>query len=206
MEEVMVAHPNTENRKINKQPSGIIPEGFLFLVKLNTMRPDINTIPEFYHGYVSHIAEDNVIEALKNSKQAFLKRLKSIHEQNGDFRYDRGKWSIKEVINHVIDAERVFAYRVLSFARNDAAELPGFDETSWTPASQADRRTLKSLIEEYENVRNSTINLFESFTEDMLMQTGKANGTSCSVLGIGYIIAGHETHHSNILNDRYMSS
>lgn len=172
----------------------------------NFMKPDFNTIPKFYHGYVNLITEENVIDALKNCKRKFLKRLKSIPEQNGDFRYDKGKWSIKELVNHVIDTERVFAYRALSFARNDDSELPGFDEQEWTPASQADRRKLNELIEEYINVSNSTINLFESLTKDMLLNTGKANGSTFSVLNLGYIIAGHEMHHENILNERYMSS
>ncbi|MDH5366581.1 MAG: DinB family protein [Cyclobacteriaceae bacterium] len=170
------------------------------------MKPDFNTIPEYYHGYVNLITEENVIEALKNSKKNFLKRLKSIPDQNGDFRYDKGKWSIKELINHVIDTERVFAYRALSFARNDDTELPGFEVNDWTSASQADRRNLNELIEEYENVSNSTINFFKSLTVDMLLNTGKANGSTVSVLNLGYIIAGHETHHGNILNERYMSS
>jgi len=170
------------------------------------MKPDFNTIPEFYHGYVNLIKDDHVITALKNSRDQFLTRLNSIPEQNGDFRYGSGKWSIKEVINHVIDAERVFAYRALTFSRNDITELPGFDENAWTPASQADRRKLSELIEEYKNVRNSTINFFESLTEDMLLLTGKANGSTFSVLNLGYVIAGHETHHSNVLNERYMSS
>jgi len=170
------------------------------------MKPDFNTIPEYYHGYVNLVIEENVIEALKNSKKVFLKRLKSISEQNGDFRYERGKWSIKELLNHVIDTERVFVYRAMSFSRNDKTELPGFDEKAWGLATQADRRKLKDLIDEYENISNSTILFFESLTKEMLLNTGKANGSTFSVLNIGYVIAGHETHHGNVLNERYMAS
>lgn len=170
------------------------------------MQPDFNTLPDFYLGYVKSVKEKDVILALKHTKLDLMERFKSIPEQNGDFRYDRGKWSIKEVINHVIDAERVFAYRALSFARNDKTELPGFDENAWAPEAWADRRSLDQLIKEFKHTRKSTIDLFESFTEEMLMAKGKANGVEFSVVNLGYIIAGHGLHHSNIISERYMSS
>ena len=170
------------------------------------MKPDFTKLPEFYHNYVKLVEDENVLYALQSSKKTTIKRLSSIPEQNGDFRYDRGKWSIKELVNHMIDVERVFAYRALSFARNDKSELPGFDENNWAPASQADRRSLMVLIEEYGLVRDSTICLFESFTEEMLLREGKANNLLFNVLNIGYTIAGHDMHHCKILHERYMSS
>ena len=170
------------------------------------MKPNFEKLPENFHKYLNLVNEDNVIEALRKSQDKFVARLKSIPEQNGDFRYDRGKWSIKEVVNHVIDVERVFAYRALSFARGDKAQLPGFDDQDWTLAAQSDRRKLSELIEEYNNVRGATISLFESFTNEMLLKEGVANKGTFSVVNLGYIIAGHETHHGTILNDRYMAS
>ena len=170
------------------------------------MKPDFSSIPDFYRGYVAHVEEYAVIEALKVTQFKSVERFGSIPEQNGDFRYATGKWSIKELINHIIDAERVFCYRALSFARNDRTELPGFKENDWASASQADRRSLSELIGEYKSLRQTTIYMFEGFSDDMLNHTGMANGAEFSVVNLGYIMAGHNAHHNEILSERYLSS
>ena len=168
------------------------------------MKPNFDILPPFYHGYVNNIKEKEVISALKNSRAECLALFRTIPEIKAEFRYAEDKWTVKELINHIIDAERVFAYRALSFARNDASELPGFEENDWARESNANNRTLNSIILEYEHVKQSTIDLFESFSEEALAKKGTANGAIFNVANIGYVIAGHETHHRNILNERYL--
>ncbi len=168
-------------------------------------KPALSEIPSFYQKYVEAVAYDELIPALINSGNETVDLLKSITEQAGNYRYAPEKWTVKEVIAHMIDAERVFAYRALRFARNDKTDLPGFDETAWTPESNANNRKLYKLIEEYNNVRAATVDLFGSFSDEMLQRIGTANGNKVGVLAIGFIIVGHETHHRNILNQRYFS-
>ena len=168
-------------------------------------KPDLSSIPEFYRKYVEYVSEDNLIPALINSGNITLELMKSIPETSGDFRYAEDKWSIKELLIHMMDAERIFNYRALRFARNDATELPGFNENDYVPYSKADKRTLLNILQEYTNLRASTVDLFSSFDEEALDRVGTSNGSSMSVRAIGFVIAGHETHHRQILNERYFS-
>ncbi|MCX7636918.1 MAG: DinB family protein [Cyclobacteriaceae bacterium] len=165
--------------------------------------PDSATLPSFYSGYVAHVAHLSIADALKWSNEQLLKTLRTLPEEKGTYAYAPGKWTIKEVLCHVMDAERIFAYRALRFARNDKTELPGFDEKSYAPESNAHARTLSQLIEEAKRLRATTIDLFNSFTPDMLKRTGVANNNLVSVLNIGYIIAGHEMHHLSVMKSRY---
>jgi len=169
------------------------------------MKPNYEYLPEFYKGYVSLVKEQPLITAISLSKKKCLELFKSITEDQGAYVYAPEKWSIKQLINHVIDAERVFAYRALSFARNDKSELPGFEENAWVINSNAGNRTMESLINQYEQVSNSTLALFKSFDTEMLNRTGIASGVEFNVINIGFIIAGHETHHTNVLKERYLS-
>lgn len=168
------------------------------------MKPNFDILPEFYHNYVRKISEENVVDALVNSGQKCMDLYKSISEEKSSYRYAEGKWSIKELVNHVIDAERVFSYRALSFARNDQNALPGFEENDWAIASNADLRSYAQIIEEYENLRKSTLDLFRSFDTEMIGRTGTASGGLFNVANLGYVIAGHETHHRDILKERYL--
>lgn len=169
-------------------------------------KPELTSIPAFYRKYVESVEGEDLIPVLINSGNVTIDLIKSISEASGDYRYADGKWSIKQVLTHMIDAERIFAYRALRFARNDKTELAGFEENDYAMESNADARKLYKILEEYNNVRASTIDLFSSFTEEMLQRTGIANGNEMSVNSIGFVIAGHETHHRRILNERYLSS
>lgn len=162
-------------------------------------------VPPFYQGYVNQVESDELIQELIKNGNETLELFRSIHEKLGDHAYAEGKWTIKELIAHIIDAERVFAYRALRFSRNDQTELPGFDEQLWAPESNASNRKLFKLAEEFANVRASTIDLFGSFSEEMLQRSGKANGNSMTVEAIGFVTVGHEIHHRNILLERYLS-
>lgn len=145
-----------------------------------------------------------MLEALEQSGKQTIALLSAIPEDMGEYRYEKGKWSIKELICHMMDAERIFAYRALRFARNDQTELPAFEENDYAPQANAHARSLKQLITEVENLRRTTLDLFKSFTPEMLQRKGPANKNIVSVINIGYIISGHETHHRNVMNERYL--
>lgn len=152
------------------------------------------------------VQDQDLLDALEQSNRHLVALLSRVPEDMGEYRYEKGKWSIKELLCHTMDVERIFAYRALRFARNDSTELSGFEENDYAPQANAHARTLKQLMKEAEALRISTLDLFESFTHEMLKRKGAANKNVVSVLNIGYIIAGHETHHRNILNERYLKS
>ena len=143
------------------------------------------------------------MEALEHSEVNSLSILSSISEEHGLYRYDVGKWTVNEVIAHMNDTERIMAYRALRFARNDTTELSGFDENLYAEYSNANNRTTGSLVSEFEEIRKSTMSLFESFNEDMLKNEGTANKLTFDVEALGLVVAGHSLHHSNILQERY---
>jgi hypothetical protein len=167
-------------------------------------KPQIETVPPFYRGYVENVKNMDVREALKDASKATLKIIRSIPEGQGDFRYAEGKWTIKELLAHMQDAERIQAYRALRFARNDKTELPGFEENDYAPEANAHARTIEQLADELKRLRITTVDLYNSFTDDMLKREGTANKNILSVLNLGYIIAGHELHHRKILIERYL--
>jgi len=168
--------------------------------------PDFTTLPKYYNHYVMQVHDQYLLEALEQSGKLLLQTLNAVPEDMGEYRYEKGKWSIKELVNHMMDAERIFAYRALRFARNDSTDLPAFEENDYAPQANAHARTLKQLLIEVENLRKTTIDLFASFTPEMLQRKGTANKNVISVINIGYIIAGHETHHRNVLSERYLKA
>ncbi|UII28414.1 DinB family protein [Fulvivirga maritima] len=169
-------------------------------------KPTLDVVPEFYQGYIKEIEEEELIPALINHGNITLDLLRSIPEVSAGYRYQPGKWSIKQVVAHMIDAERIFAYRSLAIARNDKTPLPGFEENDYAEQTNAENRRLYKMIEEYSNVRASTIDLFSSYNEVMLQRENVCNGNMMSVNTIGYIIIGHEAHHRRVLSERYLSN
>ena len=169
------------------------------------IQPNLDEVPPFYQGYVHHVKDLDLFVALQRASHLILELLTTIPEEKGSYRYADGKWSIKELLCHMMDAERVFAYRALRFARNDKTPLAGFEEKDYAPQANAYSRSVAHLGEEMERLRATTIDLFKSFTPEMLQRTGTANGTSVSVVNLGFIIAGHETHHRTILEQRYLT-
>lgn len=133
-----------------------------------------------------------------------LEFYKNIADDKLGLSYLPNKWTIKEVLIHVIDCERIFAYRALRIARNDKTSLPGFDENSFTKEVYASNRTLISILKEYTTVRNATISLFESFNEEQMLRVGIASDKTISVRAIGKIIMGHELHHIQVIKERYL--
>ena len=170
------------------------------------MKPTVDTIPTFYQNYFLLVREEQVLDALKNSSNELMVLVQSISEKQSEFSYAEGKWTIKELLVHMMDAERIFAYRALRFSRNDRSSLPGFDEQAYAPESNANNILLSDLILHIRNLRQSTIDLFSTFNSDMLLRSGFANNYEMSVTALGFIIAGHERHHINIIKERYLAN
>ena len=168
-------------------------------------RPDLSRVPQFYHGYIKTVKEDDLLTGLRKSSRDLFELLKSIPPEKHDYRYADGKWTIKEVVQHMIDGERVFTYRALRFARKDDTPLPGFEENLYAQTANADRRSWHDLVEEFAAVRKATEALFASFDDEQLNQSGIASEASTYVLGIGYIVAGHVNHHCGVIKERYLS-
>lgn len=168
-------------------------------------RPDLTRVPDYYHNYINQVEEDSLMDAFQKQTRSFLRFLKEIPKDKRNYRYAEDKWTIKEVLQHIIDAERVFDYRALCFARKDATSLPSFDENSYVANSKADQRKWKDLVKEFESVRQATITLFDSFDDEQLEATGTASGKPNYVHGIGFIVAGHLNHHVNVIKEKYLT-
>lgn len=164
----------------------------------------INEYAPFYEGYILKSEGIPLIEGLKSGLENTSQFFNEFPKNKWGFSYAEGKWTPKEILLHLIDAERVFAYRALLISRSENPEIKGFDQDEFVLNSNANSRTETSLIKEYTHVRNATISLFESFSSKTLLRLGKANGAQVSVRAIGRIIVGHEIHHINILKERYL--
>jgi uncharacterized damage-inducible protein DinB len=168
------------------------------------MRPDLSRVGNWYHHYIGLVTEDELPDAFDKESASFVRFLETIPVEKYDYRYAEGKWSIKEVLQHIIDAERVFSYRALRFARKDKTPLPGFDENAFAEAAKADTRSWDKLVEEFKVVRRSSELLFNSFDEDQLQSDGISSNSPNYVLALGYILIGHAMHHQKIIKERYL--
>ena len=169
--------------------------------------PEPGEYPAYSEVYLSLVPRDGeILKHLRDNFQAVKNLLEGLSEEQLLFRYGPGKWSVKEVILHIIDDERIFAYRALRFARNDSTGLPGFEQDDYVVPSRADERSLASLLDEYETVRNATISLFAYLPEESFMRSGTlADGSNRrTVRAMVYHIAGHELHHLNIIREKYL--
>lgn len=169
-----------------------------------TARPEPGEYASYFEKYVSLVPEGGAVEALERQGRETLALLRSLPEERGGHRYEPGKWSVKQVIGHVIDAERVFAYRALRFARGDRTPLPGFDQDVFDAGADFDARTLADLADEYEAVRRSTLILFRHLSPEAWERRGTASDNEASVRAIAYVAAGHEAHHLRLLRERYL--
>ena len=172
------------------------------MATLTATRPEPTEHVPYYARYIALVPESDAIPALESQLADALALLRSIPESKGDHRYGPDKWTIKEVVGHVIDAERVFAYRAMRFARNDRTELPGFDENHYVPAAESGRRALADLATEWELVRRSNVLMFRGLPSDAWLRQGLANQSPVSVRALAFIIAGHGRHHMGILRER----
>lgn len=167
-------------------------------------RPQPSEYPVYYGSYIDKVKADDVIKELKDQILNFQAFISEIPEDREGYAYAEGKWTIKQVIGHIIDTERVFGYRAMCFARKDKTALPGFDENAFAANSNYNSRTLYELGHEFAIVREANIAMFRSFGEEELSQIGNANGTDVSVRAIIYMVAGHALHHLNVLKTKYL--
>ncbi len=159
---------------------------------------------EYYGQYIRLANDVPLLDSLVRSMEDCHSFFESIPMDKQEFRYEEDKWTPKEILLHLIDTERVFANRALWFARSEKPELPGFDQDVFVSNSEANSRTMEDLLDEYMNVRKSTLHLFRSFSASKLLCTGIASGNQLSVRAAGYIIAGHDQHHLGIIAERYL--
>lgn len=158
----------------------------------------------YYRTYISKAEYPDIVEGLQKSKKEFIDFMNSLQREKLTYAYAEGKWTIAEVLQHLIDTERIFAYRALRFARNDKTPLMGFDQDAYVPNSNANDYSNTELIEDFEAVRNSSITLFKGFDDEMLLKVGEASGSPMSVRAVGYILAGHQKHHLEVIKERYL--
>lgn len=166
-------------------------------------RPGVDEFAPFYSGYVARVPDGDIVETLRNHEET-LKFLRSIPDTLGDHRYGPDKWSVKEVIGHMSDGERVFAYRAMRFSRHDRTPAEGFDENAFVANSAFSRRTLADLISEFEHLRQASVLMLDGIDEAAMSSRGIANGMEISVRALAFILAGHERHHVEILRTRYL--
>lgn len=167
------------------------------------VRPD--EYAGFYEGYIKQVTEEyTLLEELEISVHRFIKFVQNLPMDKFDYRYAEGKWTIKDIIQHLIDAERIFAYRALRFARRDQTPLPGFEEDDYVVAAQGSHRGLQDLLTEFLIVRQGTLALFKTFDKETLAQQGTASGHPMSVRALGFVIIGHQNHHQRVFEERYL--
>ncbi len=167
-------------------------------------RPETNEYAPFYKGYIEDVMGNDPFRNLENQYQEIQSLLQSLPEAEANHAYSEGKWSIKEVLGHMIDTERIMSYRALCISRQEKQSLPGYEQDDYVKEANFKERTITSLLEDYRTVRKSTINLFKNFTEKMYSRKGVANNNEVTVLALLYIITGHEMHHLKILKEKYL--
>ena len=181
---------------------------FFTLIFMNVHELPSSEYAAHYKTYVQTVSNEyNLLEELEISLHRFIKFVQNIPLDKFDYRYAEGKWTIKEMIQHLMDSERVFAYRALRFARNDQTELPGYDENAFAIAvnPKANTRKLQEMLTEYTLIRQSSLALFQTFSAEELHHGGIASQAFMSVRAIGFILIGHQNHHQRIFEERYLS-
>ena len=169
-------------------------------------RPLAGEYTAYFGSYIDEVPDGDVIAVLEAGIGSTRRALATVTEQRAGFRYAKGKWSIKEVIGHLSDTERIFTYRLLTFARGDGGPLPGFDENSFTPAQESDRVPFAWLLDEFTSVRAATLALLKVLPPAAWERGGVASGNPLSARAAAWIIAGHEIHHRRVLEERYLTA
>lgn len=170
-------------------------------------KPDKKEYPEFYQTYINALkVEDTLLNHLETSLKHFEEVLSEIEFSKQEYRYAEGKWTIKEIVQHLIDTERVFVYRALRYSRKDSSSLLSFDENSFVTNYEVNKRNFDDMLNEFTLLRRSTIFMFQDFEEEILDRAGKVGDQNISVRAIGYICSGHVIHHLKVIEERYMLS
>jgi hypothetical protein len=165
-------------------------------------KTDIHVMPAYFDRYINLVDDVDILDALKKYDATWLERADFIFKLN-DKVYAPGKWTVNDILQHIIDTERIFCYRALRFARADKTPLPGYDENHYADIAITDTRDLHDLLEEFQVTRQSTIHLFRSLNQETLQREGICWNVSLSVLALGFTMVGHVIHHKNVLKERY---
>jgi uncharacterized damage-inducible protein DinB len=167
-------------------------------------RPKAGDYATFYEKYIALVPEGEFLQILETQLREWQKSLGKLSEEQADFRYEPGKWSIKDVLGHVSDSERIFAYRLLRIARGDQTPLAGFEQDDYARMANSSARKLSELLEEFTAVRRATIALVSSMDDSAWVRRGVANQREISATALAFVIAGHERHHSQVVEQRYL--
>jgi len=169
-------------------------------------KPNADEYPAYAAMYIKWLPDDGrILQHMRDQVAKTGQLVSGIPDEKWNYVYAPGKWTIKEVLVHIIDDERIYAYRALRFGRGDTTDLPGFEQEDYVPYSRANQRSVKSILKEYATVRKATLSLFKSFSEEDLLRKGTANNNVSSVRGLLYHLAGHELHHLEIIKEKYLS-
>lgn len=166
--------------------------------------PGSSEYAHFYSTYVELVEKGNIIKTLNEQMHEMFTLINSISGEKAYYKYAEDKWTLKEVLGHMIETERVFSYRALAISRSDKADLPGMDQNEYMKGNNYNSRSLSNLSNEYLAVRVSTIHLLSDMTKEMIAKKGTASGTEVTVRAIAHIIAGHNIHHTNIIKEKYL--
>jgi hypothetical protein len=168
-------------------------------------RPGKNEYHSFYDGYINLVPKGDLINILENQNVQFCEFMAKVNNERGNYKYDKDKWTLKEVIGHIVDTEMIFLSRALRISRDDKTELPGFDQNEYVKNSNFQELSLSGLVEQFYHVRKATTAILSNFSKEMWSKMGNANGSNVTVRAIGYIIAGHVIHHMKIINSKYLN-
>ncbi|MGC1614815.1 MAG: DinB family protein [Candidatus Acidiferrum sp.] len=169
-------------------------------------RPEPGEYPAYYEKYISLIPGNDVANALEAQRLQTMQLFAGRSERDGNFRYAADKWTVKDVLGHIADSERIFAYRALRIARGDQTPIEGFEQDDYVRGGGFNDRALASIAEEFALVRSATLAMFRSFSKEAWLRRGTANKNEVSVRALAYITAGHELHHRQIIEERYLSA
>ena len=171
---------------------------------MNSNQLPVNEYSKFNATYIKAIENVELLEELEISLHDFIKFVQNIPLEKFDYRYAEGKWTIKDIIQHIIDAERIFSYRALRISRNDKTPLPGFEENEFVKNTNANNRNIQELLTEFSAVRHSNLFLFKSFSQEQLTRMGVVSDNEVSVRALGFLIIGHQKHHQKVFQERYL--
>lgn len=170
------------------------------------IRPDPSECPEYFQRYIRLVPEGDVLELLERQCTETVALVSGLSEDQALYRYATGKWSVKQVIGHLSDTERVFTYRALRFSRNDPTPLPGFEENDFVANANFDERPFRDVLDEFRSVRAASLTFYRSLSADLAQRRGVANELEFTVRSVPYIVAGHERHHAQALQERYLAT
>lgn len=167
-------------------------------------KPNTNEYAAYHQKYIDLVPEGNILEILDKQQEMVLAFFKNISEEKSLYRYAPEKWSVREVLGHIVDGERIFAYRALRFSRNDKTNLPSFEENEFVRQSNYNDIPLPDLVDQFWTLRNTNLAMLKNFSDEMWMRTGSANNNIISVRAVAFLMAGHLIHHLNVLRERYL--